>query len=66
MVLLDSGFHPESSPILREKLKNMVVKKIENRTDKRRTKLCRVRCARYSFVFSIIFLFLELTKRLWF
>jgi len=36
MVLLDSGFHPESSPILREKLKNIVVKKIENRTDKLR------------------------------
>ncbi|KDR73737.1 hypothetical protein GALMADRAFT_251555 [Galerina marginata CBS 339.88] len=32
MVLLDTGFCPQNSPILREKLKQVVVKKIEGRT----------------------------------
>jgi len=32
MALLDSGFHVKSCPILRDKLKHVVTKKIENRT----------------------------------
>lgn len=32
MVLLDSGFTPQTSPILREKLKQCITKKVENRS----------------------------------
>lgn len=32
MVLLDSGFTPQTSPILREKLKQVITKKVENRS----------------------------------
>jgi hypothetical protein len=58
MVLLDSGFHPESSPILREKLKHMVVKKIENKTDKLRfvvDQSCVAFAVAGTLVFSFIF-----------
>ena len=34
MVLLDSGFTPQESPILREKLRKIVLSKIENRLQK--------------------------------
>ncbi|KAF8969583.1 RNA dependent RNA polymerase-domain-containing protein [Flammula alnicola] len=39
MVLLDSGFLPQESPVLREKLKQVVVKKIESRTQNLRFEL---------------------------
>lgn len=39
MMLLDSGFHVNSCPILREKLKHVVTKKIENRTGNIRLEL---------------------------
>jgi RNA-dependent RNA polymerase len=39
MTLLDSGFHVKSCPVLRDKLKYVVTKKIENKTGKIRLEL---------------------------